>query len=61
MEHIRGDANVADHLSRISPPESAHLGAFISVFDKCALLDAIRIAQQRCAEPWFTRLVETAA
>jgi hypothetical protein len=44
MEHIRGDANVADHLSRITPRECAHLGAFISVFDKCALLDAIRIA-----------------
>lgn len=47
MLHVRGDSNVADHLSRISHvsnAELAHLGSFISVFDKPALFDAIKIA-----------------
>jgi hypothetical protein len=47
MEHIRGDSNVADHLSRISPVSSADiaaLSAFISVFDESALFDAIKAA-----------------
>jgi hypothetical protein len=60
MLHIRGDSNVADHLSRITPTDAAHLGAFISVFDKSALFDAIRLAQSRCAEPWFVSLREKA-
>lgn len=41
MQHVRGDSNVADHLSRINPlstKTSANLGAFISVFDESALM-----------------------
>jgi predicted GNAT superfamily acetyltransferase len=49
MLHIRGDHNVADHLSRILVPSDlaqdiAKLSAFISVFDKSALYDAINLA-----------------
>jgi hypothetical protein len=47
MLHVRGDSNVADHLSRISDVSTAdlaHLGAFISVFDRSALFDAIKHA-----------------
>ena len=47
MEHIRGNSNVADHLSRIilviDHNDIAKLGAFISVFDKSALFDAIKV------------------
>ena len=44
---VRGDSNVADHLSRIKRVCNAYLvllGAFISVFDKSALFDAIKRA-----------------
>lgn len=44
MHHIRGDSNIADHLSRIVPSEAATLASFISVFDKSALMDAIKLA-----------------
>ena len=47
MIHIKGIKNVADHLSRLKLPvqDVSHLNAFISVFDKSALLDAIIAAQ----------------
>lgn len=39
MHHIAGDQNVADHLSRIQHGEiESVLNAFISVFDKSALM-----------------------
>ena len=44
MKHIAGSKNVADHLSRIHHEDVATLAAFISVFDKPALFDAIKKA-----------------
>ena len=44
MLHVRGDSNVADHLSRITPPLAALLVSYISVFDTSALMDAIKAA-----------------
>jgi hypothetical protein len=63
MLHVRGDSNVADHLSRISlagDADVAKCAAFISVFDKSALFDAILLAQKTCKEPWYLKLVESA-
>jgi hypothetical protein len=63
MLHVRGDSNIADHLSRISHADGADiskLGSFISVFDKSALFDAIKSAQLKCTEPWFLKLKEQA-
>ncbi len=48
MRHIAGNKNVADHLSRIQHTDVGQLAAFISVFDKPAILDAIRDAQREC-------------
>ncbi len=56
---MRGDSNVADHLSRIQLEPAidvASLGSFISVFDKSALRDHLAVAQQSCQEPWFVDL-----
>ncbi len=58
MLHVRGDSNVADHLSRITPAPIADLAAFISVFDTSALFDAIKSAQKTCKEAWYLKLVE---
>ncbi len=47
MQHVRGDQNVADHLSRISHVSggnTAAVNAFISVFDESALFAAITAA-----------------
>ena len=63
MLHVRGDSNVADHLSRISHISNdylAKLSSFISVFDKPALFDAIKLAQRDCKEPWYLKLVDQA-
>lgn len=47
MLHVRGDSNVADHLSRITrvnAADVAQLRSFISVFDKSAIFEAIKSA-----------------
>ena len=48
MQHVRGEQNDADHLSRISYVSAdgmAAVNAFISVFDESALFEAITAAQ----------------
>ncbi len=60
MLHVRGDSNVADHLSRITPAPAADLASFISVFDKSALFEAIKSAQKTCKEAWYVKLVSQA-
>ncbi len=36
------------------------LGAYIGVFFKSALMDAIKLSQQACNESWYQRLVAQA-
>ena len=48
MRHIAGNKNVADHLSRIHHDDVGQVAAFISVFDKPAIFQAIKEAQCTC-------------
>lgn len=47
MVHVKGDSNIADHLSRVSHVDTAdvaQLASYISVFDHSSLFDAIKLA-----------------
>ena len=61
MRHIAGVKNVADHLSRVHHDDDVgQLSSFISVFDKAALFDEIKRAQQACTEDWYVKLAQSA-